>query len=157
MASPDLFDTLWSIEKGVKASILLHDWSALDPVIPEINFGIYFHPSHCPICDKILKMSEVELTALVSTDDHYAFLQPCKKKLLNHVKRHHPEIVFWPCVEAPTMVKGDMITYHFMTQKLLYSATKKYSLKELKNFKEYLGVFGSGVWHCHCERLLLWN
>jgi hypothetical protein len=93
MASPNLLDTPWSVEKDVKASISLHDWSALDPVIHQNNVGITFHPSPCPSLGKPLNISVVEFTTLVSGDEHCAFLQSCKKKLLNHCKKHHPKIV----------------------------------------------------------------
>jgi hypothetical protein len=67
------------VKKDVKASILLHDWSELDPVIPEINYGITFHPFPCPSLGKLLKISEVEFTALFSGDEHYAFCSHAKE------------------------------------------------------------------------------
>jgi hypothetical protein len=146
MAFTNLFDTPWCVEKDTQASILLHDWSQMDPVIPEINFGITFSPSYCPICNKILNTSQAEFLALVSGDDNYSFLQPCKKKLFNHCKKHHSEIVFWACIEAPSKVKGDTTTPHFLVQKLIFSASKKYALTNLKDFKVYLAIiFGIAI------------
>jgi hypothetical protein len=110
MAFPYLFDTPRCVEKDIQASILFHDWSKMDPVIPAINFGITFVPSYCPIYNMILKTSEAEFIALVSGDGNYSFLQPCKKKPFNHCKKHHLDIVFWACAEAPSKVKGDTTT-----------------------------------------------
>jgi hypothetical protein len=118
----------------------------MDPVTPELNFGITFSPTYCPICNKILKTSEAEFIALVSGDENYSFLQPCKKKLFNHCKKHHPEIIFWACVETPSKVKGDTTTPQFLVQKLIFSAGKKYALTDMKYFKVHLAViFGIAI------------
>jgi hypothetical protein len=63
-----------------------------------------------------------------------------QKKLLNHRKRHHLKIVFLPYVEAPSKVIGEMIPYHFLLRKLIFSASKKHALKELKYLKVHLAV-----------------
>jgi hypothetical protein len=140
MPFPNLFDTPWCVEKDIQASILLHVWRTFCTVIPEINFGITFSPSYCPMCNKILKISEAEFIALVSADENYSFLQPCKRRLFNHCKKCHPELVFWACAETPSKVKSDTTTPKFLIQKLTFSASKKYASSDLKGFKVYLAV-----------------
>ena len=141
-----IFDSPWNVDVDFKSAVLLFDWGEMLPAIPDTRFGINIEPGMCPVCCNKLNLHESDYHALVGGNELCIFDKWAKKKIVNHSRKFHAEIILWPRVDSSQKIKGDSVSKLFLVQNLISLAGKNHDLLSFTDFKVYLAIiFGIDI------------